>query len=86
PEPQRPAREPRAPRQRGANPMKIPGLGCLKGCLFTIVILIVVSWLIWELTPLQDWIGTGKGYWDQLSDWVGKVGGWIDGLGGSSGN
>ncbi|GGR81022.1 MULTISPECIES: serine/threonine-protein kinase [Streptomyces] len=86
PEPQRPAREPRAPRQRGANPMKIPGLGCLKGCLFTIVILIVVSWLIWELTPLQDWIGTGKGYWDQLSDWVGKVGGWIDDLGGSSGN
>ncbi|MFF5469681.1 serine/threonine-protein kinase [Streptomyces achromogenes] len=86
PEPQRPAREPRAPRQRGANPMKIPGLGCLKGCLFTIVILIVVSWLIWELTPLQDWIGTGKGYWDQLSDWAGKVGGWIDDLGGSSGN
>ncbi|MER7229304.1 serine/threonine protein kinase, partial [Streptomyces rubradiris] len=86
PEPQRPAREPRAPRQRSANPMKIPGLGCLKGCLFTIVILIVVSWLIWELTPLQDWIGTGKGYWDQLTDWAGKVGGWIDDLGGSSGN
>ncbi|MEU3523217.1 protein kinase [Streptomyces sp. NPDC038707] len=86
PEPQRPAREPRAPRQRGANPMKIPGLGCLKGCLFTIVILVVVSWLIWELTPLQDWIGTGKGYWDQLTDWAGKVGGWIEDLGGSSGN
>ncbi|MFC5661260.1 serine/threonine protein kinase, partial [Streptomyces nogalater] len=86
PEPQRPAREPRAPRQRGANPMKIPGLGCLKGCLFTIVILVVVSWLVWELTPLQDWIGTGKGYWDQLTDWAGKVGGWINDLGGSSGN
>ncbi|MFJ4584306.1 serine/threonine-protein kinase [Streptomyces echinatus] len=86
PEPQRPAREPRAPRQRSANPTKIPGLGCLKGCLFTIVILIVASWLIWELTPLQDWIGTGKGYWDQLSDWAGKVGGWIKDLGGSSGS
>ncbi|MFG2604253.1 serine/threonine-protein kinase [Streptomyces sp. NPDC048514] len=85
PEPQRPAREPRAPRQRNANPMKIPGLGCLKGCLFTIVILIVASWLVWELTPLQDWIGTGKGYWDQLSDWAGKVGGWIKDLGGSTG-
>ncbi|MGW1592960.1 protein kinase domain-containing protein [Streptomyces sp. NPDC002343] len=86
PEPQRPAREPRAPRQRGANPMKIPGLGCLKGCLFTIVILVVVSWLIWELTPLQDWIGTGKGYWDQLTDWAGTVGGWVKDLSGSSGN
>ncbi|MEU2061622.1 serine/threonine-protein kinase [Streptomyces sp. NPDC013455] len=86
PEPRRPAREPRAPRQRSANPMKIPGLGCLKGCLFTIVILVVASWLIWELTPLQDWIGTGKGYWDQLSDWAGKAGDWIKDLGGSSGS
>ncbi|PKW08156.1 serine/threonine protein kinase [Streptomyces sp. 1222.5] len=85
PEPQRPAREPRAPRQRSANPTKIPGLGCLKGCLFTIVILIVASWLVWELTPLQDWIGTGKGYWDQLSDWAGKVGHWAKELGKSVG-
>ena len=86
PEPRRPAREPREPRQRSANPMKIPGLGCLKGCLFTIVILFVAGWLIWDLTPLQDWIGTGKGYWTQLSDWAGTVGHWIKDLGGSSGN
>ncbi|MFE2278328.1 serine/threonine-protein kinase [Streptomyces sp. NPDC059454] len=84
PEPQRPAREPRQPRQRGASPMRIPGMGCLKGCLFTIVILFVASWLIWELSPLQDWIGTGKGYWDQLSDWFGSVTGWIEDLGGPS--
>ncbi|MFF9088107.1 protein kinase [Streptomyces sp. NPDC014991] len=86
PEPQRPGREPRAPRQRSANPMKIPGLGCLKGCLFTIVILVVASWLVWELTPLHTWIGQGKGYWDQVSDWVGKVSGWVKDLSGSSGN
>ncbi|MGA5440743.1 protein kinase domain-containing protein [Streptomyces griseoincarnatus] len=84
PEPQRPAREPRQPRQRSANPMRIPGLGCLKGCLFTLLILFVASWLIWELSPLQDWIGTGKGYWDQLSDWFGSVTGWIEDLGGPS--
>lgn len=83
PEPQRPAREPRQPRQRGANPMRIPGLGCLKGCLFTIVILFVAGWLIWELSPLQEWIGTGKGYWDQLTDWFSTVTGWIGDLGGS---
>ncbi|MBC9725505.1 serine/threonine-protein kinase [Streptomyces sp. TRM68367] len=86
PEPQRPAPEPRQPRQRSANPMRIPGLGCLKGCLFTIVILFVAGWLIWELSPLQDWIGTGKGYWDQLTDWFSTVTGWIESLGGSSGN
>ncbi|GCB48836.1 serine/threonine-protein kinase [Streptomyces sp. NL15-2K] len=84
PEPQRPVREPRQPRQRSANPMKIPGLGCLKGCLFTIVILFVAGWLVWELSPLQDWIGTGKGYWEQLSDWFTTATGWIEDLGGGS--
>ncbi|MFF8031223.1 serine/threonine-protein kinase [Streptomyces sp. NPDC016626] len=82
PEPQRPAREPRQ-RQRSANPMRIPGLGCLKGCLFTILILFVAGWLIWELSPLQSWIGTGKGYWEQLTDWFGAATGWIEDLGGS---
>ncbi|MER7190834.1 serine/threonine-protein kinase [Streptomyces flaveolus] len=86
PEPQPPRREPRPPRQRSANPMRIPGLGCLKGCLVTLVILFVAGWLIWELSPLQDWIGTGKGYWDQLSDWFSTVTGWIGDLGGSGGN
>ncbi|MFF4753025.1 protein kinase domain-containing protein [Streptomyces sp. NPDC002514] len=83
-EPQRPAPEPRQPRQRSANPMRIPGLGCLKGCLFTIVILFVAGWLVWELSPLQDWIGTGKSYWGQLSDWFSTVTGWFKDLGGSS--
>jgi len=85
PQPQRPQREPREPRRRSANPMRIPGLGCLKGCLFTIVILFVAGWLIWELSPLQEWIGTGKGYWEQLSDWFTTVTGWISDLGGSGG-
>ncbi|GGX65861.1 serine/threonine-protein kinase [Streptomyces minutiscleroticus] len=85
PRQQRPPREPRPPRQRSANPMRIPGLGCLKGCLFTIVILFVAGWLIWELSPLQDWIGTTKGYWDQLTDWFTTVTDWIGDLGGGSG-
>ncbi|MFC8006054.1 serine/threonine-protein kinase [Streptomyces olivaceus] len=83
PEPQPPRREPRPPRQRSANPMRIPGLGCLKGCLVTIVILFVAGWLIWELSPLQDWIGTGKGYWAQLSDWFTNVTDWMKDVGGS---
>ncbi|MEV0319200.1 protein kinase [Streptomyces sp. NPDC050658] len=83
--PQQPpaGRAPREPRQRSANPMKIPGLGCLKGCLFTIVILFVASWLIWELSPLQEWIGTTKGYWDQLTDWYDTVSDWMGKLGGN---
>jgi serine/threonine-protein kinase len=81
PAPQRPVRE---PRQRGANPMKIPGLGCLKGCLFTIVILFVAGWLVWEFSPLQHWIGTGRSYWSELSHWFGQVSGWIKDLGSSA--
>ncbi|MER7568403.1 serine/threonine-protein kinase [Streptomyces sp. NPDC048523] len=84
PQPERPVREPRQPRQRSANRMRIPGLGCLKGCLFTIVILFVASWLIWELSPLQDWIGTGKGYWQQIGDIIDTVSKWIGDLGGNS--
>ncbi|MGW7168135.1 serine/threonine-protein kinase [Streptomyces sp. NPDC054884] len=83
--PQAEPRPPREPRQRGANPMKIPGLGCLKGCLFTIVILFVAGWLVWELTPLQDWIGTGQSYWKLISGWFDDITGWIGELGSSSG-
>ncbi|MFJ1803373.1 serine/threonine-protein kinase [Streptomyces sp. NPDC088180] len=82
----RPPREPRPPRQRGANPMRIPGLGCLKGCLFTVVLLIVAGWLIWELTPLQEWVAQGKGYWEAIGDAIGTVTGWISELGESTGS
>jgi serine/threonine-protein kinase len=82
---QRPAREPRPPRQRSANPMKIPGLGCLKGCLFVVVVLFVAGWLVWELTPLQDWIGSGEGYWQQLTDWFNRVTDWVGDLGSDGG-
>ncbi|MGW2595123.1 protein kinase domain-containing protein [Streptomyces sp. NPDC001515] len=82
---QRPPREPREPRRRSANPMKIPGLGCLKGCLFTLVLLFVASWLIWELTPLKDWIGQGQSYWNAITDAVDTVTGWISKLGGDGG-
>ncbi|MFH8986521.1 serine/threonine-protein kinase [Streptomyces sp. NPDC017940] len=87
PAPQQPAPppQPAAPRRRRSdnpNRTRIPGLGCLKGCLVMLVILFVASWLVWELSPLQDWIGTTKGYWDQVKDvyhtvgdWMGKVGG-----------
>ncbi|WP_432014318.1 serine/threonine-protein kinase [Streptomyces cucumeris] len=84
--PQQPQPEPRQPRQRGSSPnrMKIPGLGCLKGCLFVIVVLVVGSWLVWELTPLKDWVAEGKSYWDAVSSWVSEVKKWISDLGGPS--
>ncbi|MFD9484892.1 serine/threonine-protein kinase [Streptomyces sp. NPDC059991] len=84
PQPQQPqAPAPREPRRRNANPMRIPGLGCLKGCLFTLVLLFVAGWLIWELTPLQDWVAEGKSYWQAIGDAVDKVSGWIGKLGGN---
>ncbi|MFE5079105.1 serine/threonine-protein kinase [Streptomyces mirabilis] len=84
-QPEAPApRQSREPRQRSANPMKIPGLGCLKGCLFTIVILFVAAWLIWEFSPLQSWIGTTQSFWDELHDGFKSVTNWIGDLGGGS--
>ncbi|MEU3064632.1 serine/threonine-protein kinase [Streptomyces subrutilus] len=84
-------RPPREPRRRSANPVRIPGLGCLKGCLVMILLFFVAGWLVWELTPLQEWVGTGRGWWDQLwtwgteaADWIGSVGGGGGGTGGPS--
>ncbi|MFF4169993.1 serine/threonine-protein kinase [Streptomyces sp. NPDC001744] len=89
PPPQAPAprepRPPRPPRQRGANPMRIPGLGCLKGCLFTIVLFVVAGWLVWELTPLQDWVAQGKGYWEAIGDGVSSFSDWVSKLFDSAG-
>ncbi|MGW6605568.1 serine/threonine-protein kinase [Streptomyces sp. NPDC055036] len=85
PPPRAPApRQQREPRQRGANPMRIPGLGCLKGCLFTLVLLFVAGWLVWELTPLQDWVAQGKGYWTAIGDAISTVTDWISQLGGTT--
>ncbi|MEV7427833.1 serine/threonine-protein kinase [Streptomyces sp. NPDC091212] len=80
PRPEREPREPRPPRQRSANPMRIPGLGCLKGCLFTLVLLFVAGWLLWTLTPLPEWFDTGKGYFETISDAVSKVSDWFSQL------
>lgn len=66
--------------------MRIPGLGCLKGCLFTLLLLFVASWLVWELTPLQDWIGTTKGFFAQIGDVIDEVTKFFNDLGGSAGN
>ncbi|MGW1979365.1 serine/threonine-protein kinase [Streptomyces sp. NPDC001889] len=83
-QPQPPARrEPRQPRQRSANPTRIPGLGCLKGCLVSVLMLVVAGWLVWELTPLQDWVAQGQGYWDAIGDGIAKVTDWVSELGGS---
>ena len=62
--------------------MKIPGLGCLKGCLFTLVLLFVAAWLVWELTPLQEWIGTTKGFFCQIGDIFTSVKDFVQELGG----
>ncbi|MFF9065339.1 serine/threonine-protein kinase [Streptomyces sp. NPDC014891] len=89
PPPQAPAparREPRPPRQRSANPVRIPGLGCLKGCLVMIVLFVVAGWLVWELTPLQDWIAEGKSYWEAIGDGISKVTDWVSSIGETTGS
>ncbi|AXG78140.1 serine/threonine-protein kinase [Streptomyces paludis] len=80
PRPEREPRPPREPRQRSSNPMKIPGLGCLKGCLFMVILLFVGCWLLWTLTPLPEWVGSTRGFfsalgqaYDKVSDWAARV-------------
>lgn len=77
-------REPREPR-RSANPVRIPGLGCLKGCLVMILVFFVAGWLVWELTPLQEWVGTGRGWWDQVWTWGTEAVDWVTEMGNSTG-
>lgn len=49
-----------------------------------IIILVVGAWLVWELTPLQDWVADGKSFWTATKDWVVEVKDWISDLGGPS--
>jgi serine/threonine-protein kinase len=79
----RPPDEPRQPRSRSANPMRIPGLGCLKGCLFVVVLLFVGGWLVWTFTPLQGWVADGKSFWSEIGDTITSVTHWFSNLGGS---
>ncbi|MGI5450029.1 serine/threonine-protein kinase [Streptomyces sp. CA-243310] len=78
-------REPREPRRRSANPVRIPGLGCLKGCVVMILLFFVAGWLVWELTPLQEWVGTGRGWWDQVWTWGSDAVDWVTTIGDSAG-
>ncbi|MFE2169900.1 serine/threonine-protein kinase [Streptomyces sp. NPDC059447] len=84
--PQQAPREPREPRRRSANPVRIPGLGCLKGCLVLILLFFVAGWLIWEFTPLQEWVGTGKGWFDQLWTWGSDIVDWVSTIGDAAGS
>ncbi|TDC22515.1 serine/threonine protein kinase [Streptomyces sp. 8K308] len=68
--------EPRG-RSRSANPMRIPGLGCLKGCLFMVLILVVICFLVWNFTPLQEWIADGRSFWDTVTGWFDDVREWL---------
>lgn len=85
PRQQPPQREPREPRRRSANPVKIPGLGCLKGCLVMIVLFFVAGWLIWEFSGLQEWVGTGRGWWDQVWTWGSDAVDWVTTIGDAAG-
>jgi serine/threonine protein kinase, bacterial len=79
-----PARD-REPRRRSANPVKIPGLGCLKGCLTVLLVLVVIFVVVWYTTPLPDWVNSTRNLWDAGSDWVRTVYDKLSSIGGGSG-
>lgn len=79
------AREPREPRRRSANPVRIPGLGCLKGCLTVILVLVVIFVVVWYTTPLPEWVNSTRNLWDATSSWVHTVYHKISSITGGSG-
>ncbi|OEV03015.1 serine/threonine-protein kinase [Streptomyces oceani] len=82
---QRPPREPREPRRSNPNRMRIPGLGCLKGCLFMVLILVVIAVLVWNFTPVPEWWAEGKSFWEKTQDFFGSVQDFFDSVGGGEG-
>ena len=50
------------------------------------MLLFVAGWLIWELTPLQDWVAQGKSYWQAIGDGISAATDWLSKLGGSGAN
>ncbi|MGP4114807.1 serine/threonine-protein kinase [Streptomyces sp. 4N509B] len=77
PRPEPPRREPRGRSRGSSSPMRIPGLGCLKGCLFIVLILVVLGAVVWNFTPMQDWIADGRSFWNATKDWFNDVREWL---------
>ena len=66
--------------------MHIPGLGCLKGCLFVIAVFVLICVLVWNFTPVPEWWAQGKSFWEAAQDFFSSVGDFFDSLSsGSSG-
>jgi serine/threonine-protein kinase len=84
PAPERP-REAREPRRRSANPVKIPGLGCLKGCLVVILVIVVIFVIVWYTTPLPDWVNSTRNLWDATSSWANSAWDKVSSVTGDSG-
>jgi serine/threonine-protein kinase len=87
-EPQRrterePAPAPRRERSPRA-PMRIPGLGCLKGCLFMIFIVVVIFILVWNFTPVPHWIAQGENWYQATSSWISSAYHWVSTIGNAS--
>jgi serine/threonine-protein kinase len=87
---QRPPAAPEPPRQheprrRSANPVKIPGLGCLKGCLTVILVIIVLFVIVWYTTPLPHWVDSTRNLWDATSSWAHSAWDKISSITGDSG-
>lgn len=80
PQQQRPAADSQAResrQRRPKQPMRIPGLGCMKGCLFMIVIIVVIAVLVWNFTPVPDWVAEGQNWWETLRNWWDKTSDWV---------
>ena len=65
--------------------MKIPGLGCLKGCLTVILVVIVIFVIVWYTTPLPEWVNSTRNLWDASTHWLNTAWDKISAITGDSG-
>ncbi|MFJ4192059.1 protein kinase [Kitasatospora sp. NPDC089509] len=77
-QPRRESAPPRERRPRSRNRMYIPGLGCLKGCLMVVLVLVVAGFALWHFTSLPH-------YWDNVVGWFDTARDWVTSVFGSSG-
>ncbi len=74
-------REPAPRRDRQRTPMRIPGAGCLKGCLFVLALLVLLFVLVWNFTPVPRWVADGQTWYQAISGWVGSAWHWVSAVG-----
>ena len=51
-----------------------------------VLIIVVVFVVVWNFTPLPDWIADGQSWWQATSGWISTAWHWLSTIGKASGD